>query len=96
MMNLERMFPTGKWDDTGRKFLVMKGRYFWPAAMKDGDDIVLTDFGKRMARPVEEGVTPPDENEFVVPFDLRPLDVARPVIHLPTKRPRKNSHDSST
>ena len=48
-MNLEAMFPSGRWNADKTAFLVRKGRYDWHAAeVKDGS-LILTDFGRRMA-----------------------------------------------
>ena len=55
-MNIEAMFPTGR--KVGDKILVRKGAYDWPAAeMKDGE-WVITDFGRRVAKPVPEPKRP--------------------------------------
>jgi len=52
-VNLEVMFPTGRL--VGDKLLVRKGRYDWPAALKnDEGDWVVTDFGRRVALPEPE------------------------------------------
>jgi hypothetical protein len=49
-MNIEAMFPTGR--EVGDKFLVRRGRYDWPAAIKnDEGEWVVTDFGRRFALP---------------------------------------------
>lgn len=44
------MFPTGRF--VGDKLMVRRGRYDWPAAVKDDEGAwVITDFGKRFALP---------------------------------------------
>lgn len=61
-MNLEAMFPGGQWDPTHTKWLVMKGRYFWPAAVYDTKgDLVVTDFGRRIAKLIPEPEPPKRE-----------------------------------
>ena len=59
-VDVEALFPGGQWDPTHTKFLVMKGRYLWPAAAYDSNgDLAVTDFGRRFAKPIptpEEGV----------------------------------------
>ena len=53
-MNLQAMFPDGRWNEDRSAYLVRKGWYDWHAAeVKDGT-LALTDFGKRFAKEVPQ------------------------------------------
>jgi len=53
-VNLEAMFPSGRWNADKTAYVVRKGRYDWHAAeVKDGE-LIITDFGRRVAQEVPQ------------------------------------------